>query len=147
MTGPARDSDRLFCYAMARQDTLGYAIARSPAPIAAEYSPSISVAYASLGANAASYDLASPRKPGKDDRRRARSAARILAAGRAGADVYATRQSRPTPSATGRHPGEAGGAGVLCRGSEDVTAKEEALLLIRMGDRKSTRLNSSHVKI
>ena len=25
MTGPARDSDRLFCYAMARQDTLSYA--------------------------------------------------------------------------------------------------------------------------
>src|SRR5690606_1660068 len=133
MTGQARDSDRLFCYAMARQDTLSYAIARSPAPIAAEYSPSISVAYASLGADAASYDLASPTKHSKDDRRRARSAARILAAGRAGVDVYAARPSRPTPSAPGRHPGEAGGAGVLCRGSENVTAKEEALLLIQLG--------------
>ncbi len=37
---------------MARRNTLGYATTHSPAPIAAEYSPSISVAYASPGVSA-----------------------------------------------------------------------------------------------
>ncbi|ACV75849.1 hypothetical protein Za10_1307 [Zymomonas mobilis subsp. mobilis NCIMB 11163] len=133
MTATASDSDRSFYSAMARHVTPPHAITRIGTLNAAKCSPANFVANAGHGTNAVSYDLASPTKHSKDDSSRARSAARIFAAGRAGVDVYAVRQSRPSPSASGRHPGKAGGTGMLCRGSEVVQAKEEAHLLMRMG--------------
>ena len=126
-------SRQYFPYAVARHASPERDNAAVIAPTAAKYTALISVAYVRNDGNAASYDLASPRKPNKDDRRRARSAARILAAGRAGVDVYAARQSRSTPSASGRHPGKAGGTGMLCRGSDVIQAKEETHLLMRIG--------------
>ena len=133
MTATAIDSDRSFHYATARQITPPHAMTRVGILIAAKCSPVNSIAYTGHGTNAVSYDLASLTKHSKDDRSRARSAARIFAAGRAGVDVYAARQSRPSPSASGRHPGKAGGTGMLCRGSEVIQAKEEAHLLMQMG--------------
>src|SRR5690606_30904673 len=97
----------------------------------AEYSTVISVVYRRIGVNSGVYEPESKPTEIHDCAERARRAARGVARRGSGAELHATRRSRPSPRPVGRVSRATGGTRVLRAGSQEAGL---ARLLIALGD-------------
>ena len=127
-------ANRLFRYASARGHTPRHACIRRNTAIVAKHSIVFSVAYTSYPANSTGYERAINPYSAENEKKRARRAARISSAPRAGTYLYSSWRARSTALALGGISGAASCSGMLRGGSEGDEATGEARLLMHRGD-------------